>query len=169
MSQLKNKNMKHLLSNTEEGVENTSRRTKDFVEMAILAGAESLTYDVHGPIRAYENVTYNEMREATRHELSITEDMRRQSTQRMLEEVQSQIRNATNQYMGVRRNDLGLYTHSIEWSVMKIIEGYKEMGSVRDARVTSFYRNEDEKAIVDVSMQLASNGEWVRMRLTFGE
>ena len=124
MSQLKNKMLTYLLSDTEEGVREPKKAPT-------LATAESMGFIEFGAIKAWEvgALTYNEMREATRDSLSVTDDMRRMSVQRLINEIQRKIMDVAQGYPSY------MFQRGFDQRINEILHEYIQRGAIEDARV----------------------------------
>jgi hypothetical protein len=128
MSQLtvKNKDMKHLLATTEEGVASQSiaNKMKKYMERA-----EYLL-----PVTEPEEFTWEDIQEATWGTTSVTEDMRRMNAQRVLNEIRHRISETVQPYIG-RGSDINAAAYQVREATSHMLQRYRDMGAIRDFSV----------------------------------
>jgi hypothetical protein len=136
MSQLtvKNKDMKHLLATTEEGVSSQSiaNKMKKYLERA----------EYLSPITEPEEFTWEDIQEATWSTTSVTDDMRRMNTQRVLNEIRHRIAETVEPYRAIG-GGFNTTAHQLQEATHNMLQRYRDMGAIQDFRIEDITQEMD--------------------------
>jgi hypothetical protein len=124
MSKVSNKEMKYLLSESIEGTEKPVFKTP----------SQLANEYYHSIVEEDDMIPWETLREATWEQTSITQDMRRMSTQRLMNEIRSRIETIAMHYTDLRGNMVAsaerMWTETSE-----LLERYRHMGALQDYQI----------------------------------
>lgn len=160
---ISNKDMKYLLADSPEG-------TEESVIQNVLKLKKQIEQMYHHDIEVEETdrvVTWNDIREATWRDTSITEDMRRMNTQRLLHEVRARIETIAAEHMGYN-GALNVTAYQLRDETENMLRRYQDMGALRDFRVDSLQQTQELGSLtpeVNMSVTIVPNATLERINM----